>query len=173
MAAVASTLRASRRVEQSGRRTQWTSNHRAIPVSSANQDGGSCSRSEVVSRCMDAIGLGLSVGMDSSVCGNRRVHAHRELLSESSCGFAKLRAGVAHLVGFATDSTLGAVEVAQKYACRWPIEVFFEEARAWLGWGESAQRVEAAVPRMTPFVGWIYTLLVVWFAEGAWPCGPK
>lgn len=71
-------------------------------------------------------------------------------------------------VFFATDPSLSALDLVQTYARRWPIEVFFEEARAWLGWGESAQRVEAAVLRITPFVGWIYTLLVIWFAEGAW-----
>lgn len=71
-------------------------------------------------------------------------------------------------VFFATDPNLSALDLVQTYARRWPIEVFFEEARAWLGWGESAQRVEAAVLRITPFVGWIYTLLVIWFAEGAW-----
>lgn len=74
-------------------------------------------------------------------------------------------------VFFATDPTWSVVDVVQTYARRWPIEVFFEEARAWLGWGDSAQRVEAAVLRVTPFVGWIYTLLVVWFAESAWKHG--
>ena len=96
-----------------------------------------------------------------------------------TCGATKLTVVVVrtwtgtipYRVFFATDSARGALEVVQKYACRWPIEVFFEEARAWLGWGESAQRAEAAVLRMTPFVGWIYTLLVVWFAEGAWHAG--
>lgn len=97
----------------------------------------------------------------------------------SVCGAAEVALVVVRTVAgavpfrvfFSTDPSLDAVGLVEAYARRWPIEVFFAESRAWLGWGESAQRVEAAVLRMTPFVGWIYTLLVVWFAEGAWQQG--
>ncbi len=113
--------------------------------------------------------------------GQTRKIAYKTLRAQwySVCGTAELVVVVVRTtagtlpfrVFFSTDPTMRVVDVVQTYARRWPIEVFFEEARAWLGWGESGQRVEAAVLRMTPFVGWIYTLLVVWFAEGAWKNG--
>jgi hypothetical protein len=82
---------------------------------------------------------------------------------------AKTTAGIIPFrVFFATLATLDPALVLETYASRWPIETFFEDARQWLGFGESAQRVAAAVLRITPFVGWTYTLLVLWFADGVW-----
>ena len=55
----------------------------------------------------------------------------------------------------------------ETYAGRWGIEVFFREAKQLLGFADSPARKEAAVLRVAPFVGLLYSTLVVWFAEGA------
>ena len=55
-----------------------------------------------------------------------------------------------------------------KDAERWSIEVCFRDAKQWLGFADSPARTEAAVLRMAPFVGLVYSVLVLWFAEGAY-----
>jgi hypothetical protein len=70
-------------------------------------------------------------------------------------------------VFFCTDSTLDVVRVLETYAGRWGIEVFFREAKQLLGFADSSARKETAVLRMAPFVGVLYTALVIWFIEGA------
>ena len=54
------------------------------------------------------------------------------------------------------------------YGGRWNIEVFFRDAKQWLGFADSPARTEQAVRRMAPFVGLLYSLLVLWFVEGAY-----
>ncbi len=46
------------------------------------------------------------------------------------------------------------------------IEVFFREAKQLLGFADSQARKEAAVRRVAPLVGLLYSTLVLWFAEG-------
>lgn len=70
-------------------------------------------------------------------------------------------------VFFCTDATVDVVRVLETYAGRWGIEVFFREAKQLLGFADSSARTEAAVKRVAPFVGLLYTALVVWFLEGA------
>jgi len=70
-------------------------------------------------------------------------------------------------VFFSTDATLDVVRILETYAGRWGIEVFFREAKQLLGFADSSARKEAAVLRVAPFVGLLYTALVVWFLEGA------
>jgi hypothetical protein len=70
-------------------------------------------------------------------------------------------------VFFATDSSVDVVRLLETYAGRWGIEVFFREAKQLLGFADSSARKEAAVLRVAPFVGLLYTALVVWFLEGA------
>jgi hypothetical protein len=48
------------------------------------------------------------------------------------------------------------------------IEVFFRDAKQWLGFADSPARTESAVLRMAPFVGLLYSVLVLWFAAGAY-----
>lgn len=92
------------------------------------------------------------------------------------CGATPLRLALVRTSGgavpfrvfFCTETLLDPVTLVEVYASRWSIERFFEDARQWLGWGQSGQRVAAAVLRITPLVGWSYTVLVEWFAEGAW-----
>jgi hypothetical protein len=70
-------------------------------------------------------------------------------------------------VFFCTDATVEVVCLLETYAGRWGIEVFFREAKQLLGFADSSARKEAAVLRVAPFVGLLYTALVVWFLEGA------
>jgi hypothetical protein len=74
---------------------------------------------------------------------------------------------VPYRVFFATDATLDVVRILETYAGRWGIEVFFREAKQLLGFADSSARKETAVRRVAPFVGLLYTALVVWFLEGA------
>ncbi len=70
-------------------------------------------------------------------------------------------------VFFCTDASLDVVRILETYAGRWGIEVFFREAKQLLGFADSSARKEAAVLRVAPFVGLLYTALVIWFLEGA------
>jgi len=70
-------------------------------------------------------------------------------------------------VFFSTDATVDVVRLVETYAGRWGIEVFFRDAKQHLGFADSSARSEAAVRRVAPFVGLLYTALVVWFLEGA------
>lgn len=70
-------------------------------------------------------------------------------------------------VFFCSDASLDVPRILETYAGRWGIEVFFREAKQLLGFADSSARKEAAVLRVAPFVGLLYTALVVWFLEGA------
>lgn len=70
-------------------------------------------------------------------------------------------------VYFTTDASLDVVTVLETYAGRWGIEVFFREAKQLLGFADSQARKATAVLRVAPLVGLLYTVLVLWFAEGA------
>jgi hypothetical protein len=69
-------------------------------------------------------------------------------------------------VFFSFDATLGVAAILESYAGRWGIEVFFREAKQLLGFADSQARKEAAVLRVAPLVGLLYSTLVIWFAEG-------
>lgn len=57
------------------------------------------------------------------------------------------------------------VHVLQTYAGRWGIEVFFREAKRLLGLADSSARLEAAVRRLAPLIGLLYSLLVLWYLD--------
>lgn len=92
-----------------------------------------------------------------------------------ACGTGLLRSVIVAMqqgavpfrVFFCTDASLDVVRILETYAGRWGIEVFFREAKQLLGFADSSARKEAAVLRVAPFVGLLYTALVVWFLEGA------
>ena len=69
-------------------------------------------------------------------------------------------------VFFSFDEKLAPAAILESYAGRWGIEVFFREAKQLLGFADSQARKEAAVQRVAPLVGLLYSSLVVWFAEG-------
>jgi DDE superfamily endonuclease len=69
-------------------------------------------------------------------------------------------------VFFSFDPSLTPTTILESYAGRWGIEVFFREAKQLLGFADSQARKQAAVLRVAPLVGLLYSSLVVWFAEG-------
>lgn len=71
-------------------------------------------------------------------------------------------------VFFCTDTNLAPPEILRVYASRWSIEVCFRDMKQHLGFSDSSARKKEAVERTAPFVGYIYTSLVVWFSEGVW-----
>lgn len=70
-------------------------------------------------------------------------------------------------VFFSTDATLAVPTIIATYGARWSIEAFFREAKQLLGFADSQARKKEAVLRVAPFVGLLYSALVVWFLEGA------
>jgi hypothetical protein len=69
---------------------------------------------------------------------------------------------------FCTDGNRDPIDILMTYAGRWSLEVCFRDIKQNLGFADSSARKQAAVERTAPFVGYIYTLLVLWFIEGTW-----
>ncbi len=70
-------------------------------------------------------------------------------------------------VFFCSNASVSVPQLLAGYGARWSIECFFREAKQLLGFADSSARKENAVLRVAPFVGLLYTALVVWFIEGA------
>lgn len=68
-------------------------------------------------------------------------------------------------VFFSTDASLTSLEVVERYALRWSIEVLFRDLKQWLGFADSRARRRLSVLRTAPFAGLAYTLLVLWYME--------
>lgn len=64
-----------------------------------------------------------------------------------------------------TDPHADPIHILQTYAGRWGIEVFFREAKQLLGFADSSARLEAAVRRLAPLIGLLYSLLVLWYLD--------
>jgi SRSO17 transposase len=92
-------------------------------------------------------------------CGSRLI---RIVVVRVDTGKDKLR------VFFCTETGPSPHEILQTYARRWSIEVCFRDLKQQLGFADSSARKKEAVARTAPFVGFIYTSLVLWFAEGIW-----
>ena len=73
--------------------------------------------------------------------------------------------GIPIRVFFSTNPDLAVRAILETYACRWAIEVCFRDLKQLLGFADSSARKREAVERTAPFVGYIYTTLVIWFAE--------
>jgi hypothetical protein len=67
-----------------------------------------------------------------------------------------------------TDLAHSTVTILETYAGRWSLEVTFRDLKQQLGFADSSARKQAAVERTAPFVGYLYSTLVLWFADGAW-----
>jgi hypothetical protein len=67
---------------------------------------------------------------------------------------------------FTTDPTLAATEIISGYGRRWAIECTFRDLKQHLGFADSQSRVQRAVERVAPFVGHLFSLLVIWCIEG-------
>jgi hypothetical protein len=76
--------------------------------------------------------------------------------------------GIGLRVFFSMDPTMTVSQILEMYAQRWAIEVCFRDLKQLLGFADSSARKRTAVERTAPFVGMIYTTLVLWFAEEAW-----
>lgn len=70
-------------------------------------------------------------------------------------------------VFFCTDHEVSAADVLQRYSWRWSIEVTFRDLKQFLGFGDSQAWTRLAVERTAPFVAFLYTLIVVWYARSA------
>jgi len=82
-------------------------------------------------------------------------------------------------VFFCTDPEVTAAYLLERYASRWGIEVTFRDLKQHLGFAETSARAPRAVQRSAPFVGLLYTVVVLWYAEAGrgsrwdvWPCRP-
>jgi hypothetical protein len=91
-------------------------------------------------------------------CGTRLLHVVVVQIEQGTLGIR---------VFFATDPTLSVVQILERYADRWAIEQCFRDLKQLLGFADSSARKKEAVLRTAPFVGYIYTLLVLWFAQHA------
>ena len=68
-------------------------------------------------------------------------------------------------VVFSTNAKDSASKVISGYGHRWNIEVTFRELKQELGFADSSARKPMAVLRTAPFVGLVYTALVLWFLD--------
>jgi hypothetical protein len=68
-------------------------------------------------------------------------------------------------VVFSTSHHDSASAVISSYGHRWNIEVAFRELKQELGFADSSARTPSAVLRTAPFVGLIYTALILWFLD--------
>lgn len=66
-------------------------------------------------------------------------------------------------VYFCTDVTCSVEQIIESYAQRWSIETCFRNLKQLFGFADSSARTEAAVCRTAPFVGLLYSALVLWF----------
>lgn len=71
-------------------------------------------------------------------------------------------------VFFCADAERQVADILLTYSWRWAIEVCFKDLKQLLGFADSSARKQKAVERMAPFVGYAYTMLVLWFADGIW-----
>jgi hypothetical protein len=66
-------------------------------------------------------------------------------------------------VYFCTDVTRTVADLLTYGSYRWSIEVWYRDAKQWLGLGDSPAQTAAAVLRTAPFLGLLSTALVLWF----------
>lgn len=62
-----------------------------------------------------------------------------------------------------TDASAPAVEIIERYATRWSIEVAFHDAKHITGAGEARNRTQLAVERTAPFAMLVQSLVIVWY----------
>jgi hypothetical protein len=90
-----------------------------------------------------------------------------------ACGIRLLRVVVVKVddgaigmrVFFSSDANVEVQTILETYAGRWAIEVCFRDMKQLLGFGDSSARKRAAVERTAPFVGLVYSMIVLWFAS--------
>jgi len=90
-------------------------------------------------------------------------------------GTALVRIAVVRVVGgsldlrvfLCTDPSQAVQTILENYAGRWATEVLFRDLKQQMGFADSSARKQAAVERTAPFAGYVYSTLVLWFADGA------
>jgi hypothetical protein len=65
---------------------------------------------------------------------------------------------------FCTEEHGEAAFILQTYAARWTLEVTFHDSKQHLGFGHAQHQATAAVQRTAPFVGLVYSLVLLWAA---------
>ena len=65
---------------------------------------------------------------------------------------------------FCTDLDCDAAFILATYARRWTLEVTFHDAKQHLGFGQAQNQTPLAVGRTAPFVGLVYSLVLLWAA---------
>jgi hypothetical protein len=68
-----------------------------------------------------------------------------------------------------TDLAATPVELVERYAARWQVEVLFEESRQVAGVGQARNRTPRAVERTVPFGLLCVSLVVCWYAQHGQP----
>jgi DDE superfamily endonuclease len=91
-------------------------------------------------------------------CGTRLLHIVVVQVQQGTLGMR---------VFFSTDASLSVCQILEGYAGRWAIEVCFRDLKQLMGFADSCARKQQAVERTAPLTGFIYTLLVLWFADKA------
>jgi len=69
---------------------------------------------------------------------------------------------------FCSDAQRDPIDILVTYSGRWSIEVCFRDIKQQLGFADSSARKRQAVERVAPFVGYVYVLIVIWFADGVY-----
>lgn len=113
----------------------------------------------------------------ANLYGKRASVRYKTLVAQwyRACGAAPIRIVIVECttgeipfrVFFSTDTTLSAQQILEGYSERWGIEVCFRDLKQSFGFSDSSARKREAVERTAPFVGLSYTLLVLWFLDGA------
>jgi hypothetical protein len=108
--------------------------------------------------------------------GKEQTVYYKEIFAQwyRACGARLLRIIVVRVetghiglrVFFCTDPALSIRDILVGYSFRWSIEQTFRDLKQLLGFADSSARKKEAVERTAPFVGFIYTVLVMWFAQG-------
>jgi hypothetical protein len=71
---------------------------------------------------------------------------------------------------FCTDRQLDAKAIIELFVQRWSLEVTFHETKGKLGFEEPQNRADKAVERTAPMALWVYSLVVLWYAETGQHC---
>ena len=112
-----------------------------------------------------------------TVYGAKKLIHYKECSAQwyRACGTGLLRVVIVWIpkgaidlrVFFSTDATMSVEQILEGYAGRWSIEQTFKNLKQLLGFADSQARKKQAVERTAPFVGLMYTLLVIWFVQHA------
>jgi SRSO17 transposase len=88
-------------------------------------------------------------------CGGQLLHI---VVTQTAGGDIPFR------VFFCTDPNVSVAYMLERYASRWSIEVTFFDMKQFLGFADSQAWSRLAVERTAPFVAYLYTIIVIWYA---------